>query len=546
VARALWILFGSVAIVLLIAAANVANLFLVRIDARRREVALRTALGAGRPQLAAHYLAESLLLTGLAAVGAVGLAWALLRIVLGFAPASLPRLDEVQLDWRGVAFCFVAATVAGIAFGILPLFRARIDVALLREGGRGLTTSRGRNAARRTLVVAQVALAVVLLAGAGLMIKSFQRLRAVQPGFDARGVLAMDITLRGERYRTDAQLVAFWRDLSERVAALPGVEQTGATSMLPLDGGTGCTAVRAEESTLDPSQRTQCMPIVVVGPGFFRTLGIPLRGHEPDWADNARGAGTMVVSKAFAARMWPGEDPIGKALVYSARRPLRFTVSGVAEDMRANGLQKPPIEAAYFPLAAPAAAGPSKFSDMDANSLRFVVRSRDGDLQRLATAVQHVMTEIDRQVPVADVQPMEVVVRKSVAQVSFTMLLLAISAGIAIALSAVGIYGVISYLVAQRRAEIGIRMALGAHLASIGRMVVLQSVRLAVVGGVVGVIAAVAGTRLLGALLFEVSPTDPVVLLAVPLLLVAIAALASFAPARRAARTDPVEAIRTT
>jgi predicted lysophospholipase L1 biosynthesis ABC-type transport system permease subunit len=221
-------------------------------------------------------------------------------------------------------------------------------------------------------------------------------------------------------------------------------------------------------------------------------------------------------------------------------------VTGVAEDVRADGLQKPPVEAAYFPIAAPATAPPSPTSDMDGNSLRFVVRTSGGDLQRTALAVQHVLGEIDRQVPVADVRPMELVVRRSVAQVSFTMLLLALSATIAIVLSAVGIYGVISYLVAQRRAEIGIRVALGAPLARIGRMVVLQSVRMALVGALLGVAAAFAGTRLLGALLFEVSPTDPVVLGVVPLLLIAIAALAAFAPARRAVHVDPVESIRTT
>lgn len=544
VARALWILFGSVAIVLLIAAANVANLFLVRLDARRREVAVRTALGAGRAQLASHFLAESLLLSAGAAILALALAWSMLRFGVRVAPESLPRLDEVALDWRGIAFCVTAALLAGLAFGALPLVRTRIDVAMLREGGRGLTSSRARNAARRTLVVAQVALAVVLLAGAGLMIKSFERLRSVRPGFDANDVVTMAITLRGDRYRSDAQLVQFWRTLSERVAALPNVTDVGAISALPLGGGSGCTAVHAHGSSLDPSLTSQCVPVITVAPGYFRGLRIPVRGHAPDWADEQGAAGRMVISRALANKFWPGEDPIGKTLTVSPRRALTYVISGVAEDVRADGLQKPPIEAAYFPIASPATAPALPNSDMEGNFLHLVIRAPNADLQRVASAVQHVLTDIDRQVPVADIEPMNVLVRRSVAQVSFTMLLLAMSAGIAIVLSAVGIYGVISYLVAQRHAEIGIRVALGAPLRGIGRMVVAQSVRMALVGALLGTVAAVAGTRLLGALLFEVSPTDPLVLGVVPALLVAIAAAAAFAPARRAARVDPVEAIR--
>ncbi|AHG93723.1 permease (plasmid) [Gemmatirosa kalamazoonensis] len=547
-ARVLWILFASVGLVLVIAAANVANLVLVRVEARRRDVAVRTALGGGRWQLATHFLSESFVLAIAAAVGAIALAWTLLHVVLLFAPTSLPRLEEVRLDGRGVAFCAAVALAAGAVFGLMPLPRSGggLDVAVLREGGRGATTSRAGQAARRALVVTQIALAVVLLAAAGLMLESFQRLRAVRPGFDARGVLAMSIALRGDRYRTDAQVVAFWQELSRRVAALPGVTGMGATSMLPLDGDAGCTGVAANDSPLDEAHRSACVPTLTVAPGYFATLGIPVRGEAPGWTDNEQGSGTMVVSRALGERLWPGQSPIGKSLVYSMRRPLVFRVTGVAEDVRANGLQKPPIEAAYFPLAAPAAAGPAKGGghDLDGNFLHFVVRSNAEDLQRLGAAVRRVMADIDPQVPVADVTPMETIVARSVAQTSFTMLLLALSSAIALVLSAAGTYGVMSYLVARRRAEIGVRVALGAPAGAVGRMVVLQSVRMAVAGAVVGLLAAIAGTRLLGALLFEVSPTDPVVLTVVPLVLVGIAAAAAFAPARRATRVDPVTALR--
>jgi predicted permease len=545
-ARALWILFASVGLVLLIAAANVANLFLVRIESRRRDVAVRTALGGGRWQLSTHFLAESLLLALAAGVCAVVLAWGLLHAVVAVAPATLPRLDEVRLDGRAVAFCAAVSLAAGVVFGLLPLPQVRLDIGLLREGGRGLTGSRGGDAARRALVVAQVALAVVLLAAAALMLESFQKLRAVKPGFDPRGVLAMSITLRGDRYKTDQQIVAFWHALARRVEALPGVTSVGAAGTLPLDGESGCTGMRANDTRLDATQASACLPPITVAPGYFRTLGIPVRGAAPEWADDESGAGTMVVSRALGERLWPGESPIGKTLTYSPRRALTFRVVGVAEDVRANGLQQPPIEAAYFPLAAPAAAGPPKWggTDMGGNFMRFVVRSNAADLQQLAKTIRRVMADIDPQVPVAEVEPMETIVARSVAQTSFTMLLLALASGIALVLSAVGIYGVISYLVAQRRAEIGIRVALGAPVAAVGRMVVVQSVTMAAAGAVIGVLGAAALTRLLGALLFEVSPTDPAVLATVPLVLVAVAAAASFAPARRAARVDPVEALR--
>ncbi len=547
--RVLWTLFASVGLVLLIAAANVANLFLVRTEARRRDVAVRTALGAGRAQLATHFLSESLLLAAGAALGAAALGWTLLRVVLHYAPATLPRLDEVAFDLRSALFCAAVSLAAGLTFGLMPLPYARLDVPTLRDGGRGLTASRGRRAARRTLVVAQVALAVVLLAAAGLMLKSFGRLRAVRPGFDASDVTTMRLLLLGDRYRTDAQLVAFWHDVTRRVESLPGVTSVGATAMIPLSGDGGCTGVHTDRPGPDGSPRAACVPTLSVTPGYFRTLGIPVRGRATTWADDEAGSGAMVVSRSLAERLWPGENAVGKTLVYSMRRPLRFTVVGIAADVRANGLQQPPIDAAYLPLAPPAAAGPPKGggADMGAASLSLVVRSSAASARtdgQLVAAIRRTLREIDPQVPLMDVEPLEAIAARSIAQTSFTMLLLALSAAIALVLSAVGIYGVISYLVAQRRNEIGVRVALGAPSGRVGRMVVMQSMGMAVAGALIGVVVAAAGGRLLGALLFEVSPTDPVVLTVVPIVLVAIAAVASLAPAWRATHVDPVAALR--
>lgn len=539
VTRALWILFGSVAVVLLIAAANVANLFLVRIDARRREVAVRTALGAGRQQLAVLFLAESLLLAAVAAIGAVLLSYLLLHVVLALAPHNLPRLDEVSLDWRSVAFCVAAALGAAVVFGLLPLGAARVDVELLREGGRGLTASRGHNVARRALVVSQVALAVVLFSGAALMVKSYARLRQVRPGFDASGVVSMDILLSYARYRTFQQTAGFWHQLTDRIGALPGVTAVGATELIPLVGQSGCTSVTTS-GALHTEDKGGCVPTILVSPGYFEAMGIRVKGATPDWSVTEAMIGPVVLSKAFADQFFPDEDPIGHGVKINNDGFPFFRIVGVAEDVRSNGLQKPPVNAVYFPLMPPVGA-----PGWDAGHyMSLVVRAPTIRAEQLATSVRAIVKELDPQVPVDNVQTMEVVVAKSMAQTSFTMMLLLISAAIALALSAVGIYGVISYVVSHRRAEIGIRMALGAQMGDVTQMVVSQSLALAIVGVGIGVVAALVGTRLMQSLLFEVRPNDPAVLVLTATALLGIAGLASFAPARRASRVDPVEALR--
>jgi putative ABC transport system permease protein len=545
VARILWVIFASVALVLAIAATNVAALFLIRMDVQRREIAMRAALGADRALIALHCLSESLLLSAGAAAGALVFAEALLHILLAFAPASLPRLDEIALDTRGVLFCIAAAAITGIAFGVLPLGRATLDVAILRDGGRGLTSSRRQATARRALVMLQVALSVVLLVSAGLMAKSFAKLRAVRPGFAPAGVLTMSISLRPDRYRSDAQIVGMWRELSSRVAALPGVHGTGGTSSLPLTTDAGCTTLLVEESESRAANHSPCVPIVFVSPGYFETMRISVDGEAPGWAENETGSGTMVVSKALAAQLWPGSNAIGKTLVFSQQRRLVFRVSGIAGDVRADGIQKPPSATAYFPLAAPASAGVASRSDFDVNFLHFVVRSDSNDMRQLGTAIRRAAAEIDPQLPVADFGSMESIVAKSMAQTTFTALVLAVAAVIATLLSAVGIYGVISYTVVQRRSEIGIRMALGARFLAIARVVVGQAITLAVVGAAIGLIVATLATRALRSLLYDVSPSDPTIAFGAVFALLGIAVLASYAPARRAAAIDPAEALRT-
>jgi predicted permease len=539
IVRALWLLFSAVGVVLLIAAANVANLFLVRIDARRREVAVRTALGADRSHLAVHYLTESLLLVLVAAAGAVAIAYGLLHIVLAIAPQSLPRLDEVSLDWRSATFCVTAALAFGVLFGVLPIGRGLIDIAILREGGRGLTSSRARDLARRALVLSQVALAVVLLSSAALMAKSFARLRNVKPGFDPVGVTSMSIMVPPTRYQNAADVIGFWRDLTQRVEAIPGVVHAGASGTLPLAAPGACSGVVLD--VVDPGRdRGNCLPMTQVTPGYFEAMGITVRGTLPTWSSVMAGTAPTVVTSAFATRFWSDGKAIGHRITWYNDGNPYYNIVGVADDIRSKGLQEAPIQEAYFSIAGP----PGAKQWFPFRSLHFVVRAPTLSSAAVVAHVRQVLGQMDPQVPVADIKPMEVVVAESMAQTTFTMMLLLIASGIALVLSAVGIYGVISYVVGQRRTEIGIRMALGAQVSQVSRMIVRQSVSLASAGVIIGILASTAVTRLFRTLLFEVSPTDPAVLTGVAAMLLLMAVVASLGPTRRAARIDPVEAMR--
>jgi putative ABC transport system permease protein len=542
VGKALWILFGAVGLVLLIACANVANLFLVRMESRRRESAIRGALGADRRHLAVHHLAESLMLT--LAAGAAGVLLARVGIVaiLAVAPRSIPRLAGVEVQWTSVVFGLLLSLLAGIVFGLIPLLRSRVDVQTLREGARGVTTSRAQRTARNGLVVAQVALALMLLVGGGLMIRSFMQLRDVQPGLDPSGVLTLSVNLPYRKYRTMEEAAAFHQELSRRIGALPGVIAVGGASWLPLrDFGTGCSVVFREGRPYAPGEGTPCVYMVPALPGFFKALSINVRGRVPDWSDVDQRTHAVVVTTALADRLWPGEDPIGKGINGWSSTKDWYRVVGVVPELRASALDQPPSEAIFL-AASPLFPQQSRWGMI--NDVEFVVKVSRGDPLDLVPAIRNIISRMDPQIPLGDPITMQTIVDRSMARTSFIMLLLGLSSAIAVILSGVGIYGVISYLVTQRRSEIGVRIALGAPLAGVVRLVMQQSVRLAVLGVGIGFAGALLGTRLLQSLLFGVSPTDPLVLALVPVVLVAIAAVASFAPARRAARVDPVEALR--
>ena len=543
IARTLWVLFGAVGLVLLIAVANVANLFLVRGEGRRRESAIRTALGADRSRMMAHFLSESLLLSIVGGAAGLLLAWMGLEVVVALAPRSIPRLAEAGMTWRAGLFALTLSGVVGIGLGLLPLVRTRVDVRALREGGRGMTSGRTPRRVRNGLVIGQVALALVLLAASGLMLRSMLRLGDVRPGLDPTGVLTADISIPFRQYPTLDAGAAFHRQVHQRIAALPGVTEVGGVTALPLSDFDGCSVVFREGRPYGVDEQRPCVATPRATPGFFAALGIEVGGALPTWADVDARLGTAVVTRALANRLWPGENPVGMGITTNggANSPLGFyRVVGVVPELRGHGLDQPPSEAVFYP---PSERVPDVQGDA-VHSLVYVVRTSGGDPMALVPAIRKILAELNPDVPLVNPRTMTAVVDQSVARTSFIMTLLAIASVMALVLSAVGIYGVVSYLVAQRRAEIGVRIALGARGSQVAWQVVGQSLLLVVAGVGVGLAVAIAGTRVLRALLFEVSPTDPTVLITVSLVLMAIATVASLGPARRAARVDPIEVLR--
>ena len=542
--RALWILLGAVGIVLLIACANVANLFLVRLEARRREVSIRTALGASSRDLAWRYVTESVVLALIAGAASLFLAWGGIRLLLAMAPADIPRLGEVGIGPEAIAFAGVVSLATGLVFGLLPLARRAGDFSGLREASRSMTSSRRQRGLRSALVVGEIALALVLLTSAGLMLRTFQNLRSIDPGVEAEGVVTAQLSLPGGSYQSDQAVAAFHRDLSSRLAALPGVTAVGATQALPLanvgGGGASCAVVFTDDPEAEARNSGCFASPVRATPGYFEAMGIPVRGRVPGWSEVGGGRGGAIISRALAEHLWPGQDPIGKGIRGNGDEPPYYRIVGVAGDVRASGLTEPPIERVYFPMVAMEGAW---LWDRPL-AMTMVVKSATDDVQGLAAAIRRVVADMDASVPVANVRTMEQVMAGSISRTSFAMLLIGIAAAVALLLGVIGLYGVIGYVVEQRRAEIGVRRALGAGARQVTGMVLGQSLRLVLIGIAIGLLAALAATRALQAFLYEVSPTDPLTLAAVSLLLAIVAAAASLIPARRAARVDPMTALR--
>jgi putative ABC transport system permease protein len=539
--RVLWMLLGAVGFVLLIACANVANLLLVRAEGRRREHTVRAAMGAERAHFAVQYLTESLLLTLVACGLGLLAAHVALRALVASAPVAIPRLGEVALDGTSALFAVGLALVTALVFGLAPVARSSRDFSELRDSGRGATPSRQRQLVRSGLIVGQVALALILLAGGGLMLQSFMNLRGVESGIDHENVLTFQIFLPPARYPGTDEVFAFEQQFAERVRSLAGVQAVGGTTALPLAGAGGCAYTVTEGMVLPPGTEPPCLATIFVRPGFFDVLRIPVEGAAFTWSDVERRAGGVVVSRALAERLWPGEDPLGKGIISFRDGPPWYRVIGVAGDVRHAGLDQPPIEAIYYPSRAIEGASAYPF-----RGPTYVIRTSHGDPMRLREPVRRVLASLDPEVALANVRTMREVVMTSpaMARTTFTMTLLGIAAAMALFLSAVGLYGVIAYLVGRRQAEIGIRMALGARVSQVARLVLVQSVRLTLAGIVLGVAGALLLTGTMEAVLYGVSPAEPAVMAAVSVLLLVVAVLASLLPARRAARTDPAQALR--
>ncbi|HYY97748.1 MAG TPA: ABC transporter permease [Pyrinomonadaceae bacterium] len=536
---ALLVLLGAVGFVLLVACANVANLLLARAAARQKEIALRVALGASRARLVRQFLTESVLLAALG--GVVGLLLALwgVNLLKAFIPDSISQVKAIAVDAKVLGFTLLVSLLTGLIFGLAPATQSsNFNLnETLKEGGRDTASgSRGKRI-RSLLVVAEVAVSLVLLIGAGLLINSFLRLRSVEPGFKPGNLLTMGVELSEQKYPDLARRTAFYDDLISRVEALPGVRSASVTNWIPLVSQGDSVGVSVD-GLPDPGPGKK--PIVVtriVGPHYFKTMGIQLvRGRDFDERqDRVDAPAVVVVSEATARRFWPGEDPVGKRITPGTPTTPEdwCQVIGVVKDVRQFDLAAEPRPQMYL-----------NYPQADFFAPRHLVVSTSVDPLGLAGAVRKAVWEIDRDQPVSNVRTMEDVLSESLARQRFSMLLLGVFAGLALVLAAVGLYGVMSYTVAQRTREIGVRMALGAQTGHVLRLVVAQGLKLALVGVALGLVAAFMLTRVMSSLLFGVSPTDPATLAVISLVLVGVALLASYIPARRATKVDPLVALR--
>ncbi|HEX8501472.1 MAG TPA: ABC transporter permease [Pyrinomonadaceae bacterium] len=531
---ALLILAGAVGFILLIACANIANLLLARGASRQREMALRSALGASRARLLRQLLTETLLLA--LAGGAVGILLAQWGVdaLLALNPADLPAPEGVGLDARVLAFSLGLSALAGFIFGVVPALQlSKADLsASLKEGGRGAGEGARRSRLRGAFVVSQVALSLVLLVGAGLLINSFYRLLSVSPGFDPRNLLTMEYRLPKNRYPEGAQQWKFHRDVVERVSRVPGVESAAVVRGLPFSGNGASVTYAVPDRPAPPRGQEPKTLENAIDPNYLRTVGLPLlRGRNFTEQDAPGSPPVVLVNRLMAEQLWPGEDPLGKQLQFPEAK-VTASVVGVVGDAKQFDIGEPQRPQVYTPYA----QNPHIFGTL-------VVRSRVEPLG-LAKSVKEAVWSVDPEQPVWKVRTVEYLLALNVADRRFVLWLMTCFAGLAVLLTALGIYGVVSYTVAQRTHEIGVRMALGAEARDVLRMVLGRGMRLALAGVGVGLAAAFAVTRLMSGLLYGVSAADPVTYAAVSLLLAAVALVACYIPARRATRVDPLVALR--
>jgi putative ABC transport system permease protein len=534
-ARSLWVLLGAVSIVLLIACANVANLFMVRAEGRQRDLAVRRAIGATRTQLVRLQMAEAFVVALAAGVLGVMLTMITLPLFLRAAPSGLPRLGLVRVDLSTIVASFVLVLIAALVCGAVPAMRASApDLMRLREGGRGATGVRGW--ARNGLVVAQTALALVLLIGSALLVRSFQALRHVDPGYDTKDIYTFQFAPDQPSLRDGPSYGRLHLDFMDRLRALPGVQAVGVVNNIPLDEGTGGGRWLAAGQTEDGGGTL--LDQNFTGGDYFRAMGIDLLKGRIFTNDEAvTPNNSVIISHSAAVKMFPGQDPIGKEMYRRLDDTLRtFTVVGVVDDVKQDDWREAGEAIVYFPLTGPT---PQLWG---MGSPAYVIKSPRAAM--LTREVRDLVHQVAPEAPVYREYTMEFLAQRSLVQLSFTMLTLSVVSALALILGAVGLYGVLAYVVAQRTREIGVRIALGATSGAVSRMVVSQGVRVVLIGAGIGVIAAFFATRALGTLLYEVKSVDPLVFVGMSAMLIAVGVLASWLPARRASKVDPIVSLR--
>jgi len=534
---ALLVLLGAVGMVLLIACANVANLLLARAAGRQREVAVRAALGASRGRIIKQLLIESLLLAGLGGLAGLALAWWGTEVLVSLAPPDLLNLAQIKINAGVLCFTLGISLLTGVIFGLVPALEAtRLNLSeSLKEGGRsgggGMRAQRLRN----SLVILEVALAVVLLVGAGLLIRSYAQLEGVDPGFNAQNVLTMGVSLPRLKYDNDQKRINFFRQAIAQMQALPGVESVGAGNSLPFAAAHPATSLDVEGRPILPVVQKLKTGVMVTDVNYFRAMQIPLKhGRLFTDQETAEMRHIVIINEAFARQHFPNEDPLGKRVtIYLGNNTQPCEIIGVVGNSKHMQLETEVRPMAYWP-----------YPELATPAMTFVIRTR-GDAATITTGARNIIRALDPQQPVSAVRTMESLIWTSVARARFNTLLLGIFAMVALLLAGVGIYGVMAYSVAQRTHEIGVRIALGARKNDVLKLVVERGMKLALGGVVIGVAASFALTRLMETLLFEVSTTDPLTFASIPLLLAFVALLACLIPARGAAKVDPMIALRT-
>jgi predicted permease len=552
VGEVLWVLLGTVGMILLIACANVSNLFLVRAESREKEMAVRAAMGAGRSRIAREFLTESFLLGGMGGIGGIALAYGGLRLLRALGPSELPRLADVSLDWKVLLFTMAISLFSGALFGMFPVLRYRKGVVTdaLKEGGRGGSAGRDKHRARNVLVVAQIALALLLLVGSGLMIRSFQALRNVDPGFrNGDDVLLVRLSIPGAQVEDPAEVVQTHQLIAERIGQIAGVTHVGSATSVTMDGWDSNDPIFVEEFPIPEGQIPDIRRFKWVSNGYFETMQIPvLAGRALEWRDAFELNKVVMVTENLAREYWDSPaEALGKRIATGLNAGNWYEIVGVSGNVRDEGLDQPQTTVVYWPMMFKnlwaGVSGEAEQIDVR-RSMNYAIRSARAGTLEFLPEVREAIWAVNPNLPLAGVRGLDELLDRSMARTSFSLIMLGIAAAVALLLGTIGIYGVISYIVSQRTRELGVRLALGANAGDVRKMVLKHGLVLCAFGVLIGLGAAFGLTRLMGALLYGVNPVDPVTFGLVAVSLTIVALFASYVPAARAAGIDPVEAIR--